>query len=60
MLSFSIQAPLLQNRCYVPLNFKSMIHIESGYAWKYEPFDGWVKCGRIVKGFDGYYIQWFA
>jgi hypothetical protein len=37
-----------------------MIQIENGYAWRYEPFDGWIKCGKIVKGFDGYYIQWFA
>ena len=37
-----------------------MIHIENGYVWKYKPFDCWTKCGRVVKGFDGYYIQWFA
>lgn len=36
-----------------------MIQIENGYAYRYDYCFGWIRCGKVVKGFDGLYIQWF-
>jgi hypothetical protein len=37
-----------------------MIEIIGNYVYKYIEFYGWIRAGKIEKGFDGYYIQWFA
>ena len=37
-----------------------MIQVIDGFVYKYCKTGDWLRAGKIVKGFDGYYIQWFA